>query len=223
MSTLAILPIKSFADAKQRLRDELSPEIRRALVEAMFSDVVIALRRADSVDEILVVSSDQGAQQMAGNYGTRVLADEQRGHNLAATLGIGWALEAGFERALLVPGDCPLLEPAQLDELIARPAQTPSALIVPDRHGTGTNALLLTPPDALAPAFGPDSCQRHASLAQAGRLAHDLVEIPTLAFDVDTPGDLAALRAHFETTRGGSAHTRGTLSQLAPRRTETRS
>jgi 2-phospho-L-lactate/phosphoenolpyruvate guanylyltransferase len=214
MRTLAILPVKSFAEAKQRLQPELTPGARRALAEAMFSDVLVALRRARSVDEILVVSADRGAQQVAGGYGASVLDDQERGHNAAASLGIHWAVESGFDRALLVPGDCPLLDPAQLDALIARPSGPRSALIIPDRHGTGTNALLLTPPDALAPAFGPDSCPRHSRHAQAAGTAHEVVPVPSLALDIDTPDDLATLRTALAATHGGAAHTRGMLSQL---------
>jgi 2-phospho-L-lactate/phosphoenolpyruvate guanylyltransferase len=214
MPTLAILPIKSFADAKQRLQNELSPGPRRALAEAMFSDVLIALRRASSIDDVLVVSADHAAQQIGGGYGAQVLEDQQRGHNVAATLGVGWALESGIGRVLLVPGDCPMLDPAQLDELLARQVEPRSALIVPDRHGTGTNALLLTPPDALAPSFGPGSCERHASNAKAEGMSHEVVEVPSLALDIDTPDDLTELQSALAATHGGAAHTRGMLRQL---------
>src|ERR1700742_2863830 len=148
MTTLAILPIKSLDEAKQRLSRELDARPRRALAEAMFSDVLVALRRAERVDEVLVVSKDHGVQRIASGYGAMVAADDDRGHNAAAARGIARARELGIERALLVPADCPLLDPLQLDLLIARPAPPPSILIVPDRHGTGTNALLITPPDA---------------------------------------------------------------------------
>jgi 2-phospho-L-lactate guanylyltransferase len=66
-------------------------------------------------------------------------------------------------------------------------------LIVPDRHRTGTNALLITPPDALAPSFGPGSCERHAALAAAAGVHHEIIELPSLALDIDTPEDLVAL------------------------------
>jgi 2-phospho-L-lactate/phosphoenolpyruvate guanylyltransferase len=214
MTTLAILPIKSFAAAKQRLEPELTPGPRRALAEAMFSDVLVALRRASSIDAILVVTADHGAQQIAGGYGATVLDDQEHGHNAAAASGIRAVLESGAGRALLVPGDCPLLDPAEIDELIARPASARSALIVPDRHGTGTNALLLTPPDSLVPAFGPGSCRRHAENAQSDGAGHEVVEVPSLALDVDTPDDLALLGSRLAATHGGAAHTRGMLSQL---------
>jgi len=214
MPTLAILPIKSFVEAKQRLQNELSPGPRRALAEAMFSDVLVALRRASAIDEVLVVSADHGAQQIGGGYGAQVLDDQQRGHNAAASLGIGWALEAGIDRVVLVPGDCPLLDPGELDELLARPVDEPSVLIIPDRHGTGTNALVLTPPDALAPSFGPGSRERHGANAEAAGTSHEIVEVPSLALDIDTPDDLEALQAELQATHGGAAHTRGMLRQL---------
>ena len=90
-----------------------------------------------------------------------------------------------------------------------------SVLVVPDRHGTGTNALVLTPPGALAPSFGPGSCQRHLEHARAAGIHGELVDVPTLALDVDTSEDLDALAQRLAGIRGGAAHTRGMLLQLA--------
>ena len=214
MATLAVLPIKSFSEAKRRLRHELSPGDRRALVEAMFCDVLIALRRAASIERVIVVSADNAAQQIAGGYGASVVSDNERGHNNAATVGVHSALELGAQRVLMVPGDCPALSPAEVDALVARPASARSVLIVPDRHGTGTNALLVTPPDALSPSFGPDSCKRHQATASEHDVEAEVVEIPSLAMDVDTPEDLETLQSMLTRSHGGAAHTRGMLSQL---------
>jgi 2-phospho-L-lactate/phosphoenolpyruvate guanylyltransferase len=214
MRTIAILPIKSFSEAKQRLRHELSDADRRALVDAMFSDVLVALRRVAALERIIVVSGDRAAQRIAAGYGASIVEDDERGHNAAATRGIDTALEDGIERVLLVPGDCPLLDPKELEELLVRTAGGRSALIIPDRHGTGTNALVLTPPDALAPSFGPDSCQRHMADADAASVPAQIVELPSLALDVDTPDDLEALHERLMNTRGGAALTRGMLNQL---------
>ena len=194
MRTLAILPIKSFSQAKQRLRHELSDADRRALVDAMFSDVLVALRRVAALEQIIVVSGDRVAQRIAEGYGAIVVEDDERGHNWAATQGIEAALEDGIERVLLVPGDCPLLDPKELEELLVHAAGERSALIVPDRHGTGTNALLLAPPDVLAPSFGPDSCRRHMADAGAAGVPAEVVDVRCLALDVDTPDDLEALQ-----------------------------
>src|SRR5947209_19067146 len=103
MRTLAILPIKTFANAKMRLEPELAPGRRRALAEAMFSDVLVALRRSAG-DGTLVVTADHAAQRIAGGHGPDVLDDHQAGHNPAAAIGLAYAIETGFQRARPVAG-----------------------------------------------------------------------------------------------------------------------
>jgi 2-phospho-L-lactate/phosphoenolpyruvate guanylyltransferase len=214
MRTAAILPIKSFEQAKQRLRHELAAHDRRALVEAMFADVLVALGRVHTLERIVVVSGDRVAQRIAAGYGATIVEDDERGHNTAAARGITTLQQDGIERVLLVPGDCPLLSAADLNILLTHRSGERSVLIVPDRHGTGTNALLLTPPDVLAPSFGPDSCRRHLADASAAGVPAECVELDSLGLDVDTPDDLDALRRTLAGTHGGAAHTRGMLNQL---------
>lgn len=195
MRTVAILPVKGFANAKRRLTTGLSPQQREALAEAMFSDVLAALENSKAVGEVLVVTRGRRAREIAAAFGARTLTDQERGHNAAALVGIHEAVKAEADRVLLVPGDCPALDPLEVDQLLARSTSPPSMLIVPDRHGTGTNALVLAPPDALAPSFGPGSCERHALEARAAGVSAEVVEVPSLATDVDTPEDLEALEA----------------------------
>lgn len=192
MRTIAILPIKSFSAAKQRLRDGLEPPQREDLAEAMFRDVLGALSGA-ALQDIVVVTGSALARTIALDHGARVIEDRETGHNAAAAQGIEDALHQRAQRVLLVPGDCPILDRDELGALLARPVPARSVLIVPDRHGTGTNALLIAPPDAMTPSFGPGSCQRHLELAAAYGLAAEIVEVPSLALDIDTPEDLAAL------------------------------
>jgi 2-phospho-L-lactate guanylyltransferase len=161
-----------------------------------------------------VVSGDRIAQRIAGGYGATVVEDDEHGHNTAAARGIAAVLEDGIDRVLLVPGDCPMLAPQDIVALLTHPAGEPSVLIVPDRHGTGTNALLLTPPEAIAPSFGPDSRRRHLADASAAGVGAEVVELDSLALDIDTSDDLEALHRTLESTHGGAAHTRGMLSQL---------
>jgi 2-phospho-L-lactate guanylyltransferase len=214
--TIAILPVKRFATSKARLGDELSGGTRRALTEAMVTDVLMALRRTDAVHEVLIVTSEPAAEAIGRGYGANVLHDDlEEGQSAAALIGIAHALEGGATRVLLVPGDCPALDPAELTALLERPQIGRGVVIVPDRHGSGTNALLLTPPDVIEPAFGPDSRARHEEIATAAGVPCSVEEIPTLALDVDTAEDLGALRQALADRRGGAAHTRGMLSRLA--------
>lgn len=215
-ATFAILPVKRFEAAKFRLGDELSGGTRRALAEAMVTDVLMALRRTASLAEALLVTCEPSAEAIGRGYGARVVYDDQEaGQSAAATIGVRHAIEAGATRVLLVPGDCPAVDPKELDALLDRPATGRSVVIVPDRHGNGTNALLLTPPDVIEPAFGPGSRVLHEQAAAAAEVACTVEVVQTLALDVDTPEDLAELRTALANRRGGAAHTRGMLSRLA--------
>jgi 2-phospho-L-lactate guanylyltransferase len=209
MRTFAVLPVKSFARAKRRLEERLTPALRESLAEAMFCDVLGVVAQSSLIDEILVVTADARAQRTAQAHHARVLEDREEGHNPAAALGVRVALEGGAERALLIPGDCPALDAEELEALLAHPRPRRSVVIVPDRHGTGTNALLLAPPDVLASSFGPGSCERHLAQARERGVDPELVQVPTLALDIDTPEDLEVLAS-----RGAlHAHTREMLSR----------
>ena len=126
--------------------------------------------------------------------------------------GIAAARERGAERVLAVPGDCPALDPGEVGALLAR-ERGPGVVIVPDRHGSGTNALLLAPPDAIAPSFGVGSFARHAARARAAGAAIRVARLPSLELDVDTPEDLAALRDALSATTG-ARRTRAVLGGL---------
>jgi 2-phospho-L-lactate guanylyltransferase len=211
--TIAILPVKSFDAAKQRLADMLGTGSRKALAQAMFADVLSTLRHVPGLDEIAVVTADRAAEAAAAGERVTVLHDgAQAGQSEAVLIGIRHALESGYDRVLLVPGDTPLLQPGEVAALIAG---SRALVIVPDRHGSGTNALLLWPPDAIEPSFGPDSLARHLAAAEASGVPYRTQDVPGLALDVDTPDDLAELAAALEARRGQAPSTRGALNQLA--------
>ncbi len=205
MRTVAVLPVKSFGRAKQRLGDAVGD--RPALAEAMALDVVEALGAVRGLDGVVVVSRDLRIE------GTQHVHDPvEAGQSAAASLGVQAALERGAERVLLVPGDCPVLDPAEVDALLAD--DSAGVVIVPDRHGSGTNALLIAPPSVMAPAFGPGSFARHAALASAAGARVRVGRLPSLELDVDTPGDLEALRTALRARDAGGARTRALLERL---------
>jgi 2-phospho-L-lactate/phosphoenolpyruvate guanylyltransferase len=217
MRTIAILPVKSFGAAKQRLSETLAGGARQALAQAMFADVLTSLRHVERLDAIAVVTADHTAESAAAASGALVLSDaEESGQSPAAAIGLEHALQAGFDRALLVAGDTPLLDAAELDALLDRAEREELGLVVvPDRHGSGTNALLLSPPDAIEPSFGPGSRERHEQAAIDAGVSCSVEPLPSLVLDVDTPDDLSALDDRLQETRRNASRTRGALMQLS--------
>jgi len=216
MRTLAILPVKRFGVAKQRLAERLSPEQREALAQAMVTDVLGALVISRRLDEVLVITNEPSVAAIAQPLGATIAADRRdAGQSAAAAIGVEYAKRNGFERVLMVPGDCPALDRDELDALLDEHTNSPSVVIVPDRHGTGTNALLLTPPDVIAPSFGPESFERHRELAGGGGVTWAIARTPTLLIDIDTPADLAALLAG---ARQRAPRTRAAYTAATPAR-----
>lgn len=216
MRTIAVLPIKSFGAAKQRLGAALRGGSRNLLAQAMFFDVLASLRRARRLEAIAVVTDDHEIEAILRGDPVTVLHDHAgAGQSAATRIGIEHAASAGFERVLLVPGDTPLVDPRAIDDLLERSrAQELDVVIVPDRHGEGTNGLLMAPPDALDPSFGPGSLNRHVEAARAAELEHRVEEVESLVTDVDTPEDLAAIAEVLDERRGVAPRTRGALRQF---------
>jgi 2-phospho-L-lactate/phosphoenolpyruvate guanylyltransferase len=183
----------------------------------MVTDVLAALTSVAEIDDVVVVTAEPLAAQAATEAGARVVDDpDERGQSAAVSRGIDAALERGAERALLVPGDCPAVDPGEVSELLGHTQDEPSVVIVPDRHGSGTNALLLTPPGAVPVSFGAGSFARHAALARAAGATVKVRDLPSLGLDVDTPDDLSALREALDAHAGGAARTRAVLDRLVP-------
>ena len=218
MHTLAVLPVKRFNAAKQRLAEGLEPSRREILAEAMVRDVLSALGQVRGLGGIVVVTNESRARGPALAVGAEVVPDRtEAGQSPAAAAGIALATELGAERVLLVPGDCPALEAGEVDGLLAERASPPAVTIVPDRHGTGTNALLLAPPRVIEPAFGEGSFARHVAAAEAAGVRAVTREPASLLLDVDTSGDLEALTAALATRRGPRLRTEHVLDAIAGR------
>jgi 2-phospho-L-lactate guanylyltransferase len=193
MKATAVLPVKRFGEAKRRLAAGIDDERRTALVAAMLEDTLEAIGAARSIERTIVVSGDPRAQEIVAASPAEVLPDpSDEGHVVAALAGVARAEVDGAECVVLLPGDCPLLDPKELDRLLTG---VPSSFVtvVPDRHGTGTNALVLSPPGAIRPAFGEGSCARHVAAAREAGVPFAVEELPSLALDLDTPADVIAL------------------------------
>ncbi|HEY5942465.1 MAG TPA: 2-phospho-L-lactate guanylyltransferase [Solirubrobacterales bacterium] len=198
MNATAVLPVKRFDAAKQRLATGIGAERRRELAGAMVADVLEAIGDARAIERVIVVTGEPLAQELAAETGAEVVPDpEDAGHVEAALAGIARADVEGAEQVVLLAGDCPLLDPRELDRLLTG---VPGSYvgIVPDRHGTGTNALLLSPPSAIVPAFGEGSRERHVEAARAAGIPFGIEELPSIELDLDTPADVIALTRELE-------------------------
>lgn len=197
---LALVPVKDLWQAKQRLAGLLSAAERRALCLVMLGDVLGALRAARRLDGILLFSPDEDVLAMASRLGIPAVREPcGRGQSEAVAGAVPLCQAQGATSLLTIPVDTPLLTGEDVDALIACWQEValppPSAIMVPSSDGTGTNALLLTPPDALPPRFGPDSLARHVREAEQRNVAHRQLVLPRLGLDIDAPADLAAFLA----------------------------
>ncbi len=215
MRTAAILPVKRFVRAKQRLGASVADPLRVELAEAMVADVLLALAQTRAIERTFLVTGERSVAAAARRRGAIVIEDEhEHGQPAAAELGVRHALAAGIERVLCVPGDCPTLDPAELNALLDSDPDAAGAghvVIVPDRHGTGTNGLLLAPPSAISPSFGPGSCERHRTLAREAGVACRVERVPSLLLDIDTGADLDVLRARLAGHPARALSTRAVL------------
>lgn len=194
MSIVALVPLRSLHDGKQRLRAVLSAAERTALVQNLFQRTAAALARSGVVARIGVVSPDPALLAWAGSSSATppivpILQPDQ-GLNAGLEYGRRTLLGHSDRRALLVVlPDLPRITAADIQAL-ARLGQRASVVLVPDRHGRGTNALLLGATAALPFRFGIDSRAQHTAAAHADNLTIATYETPGMALDIDTADDL---------------------------------
>lgn len=192
MTTVAIVPVQHFTQAKSRLAGRLSPAERRALVVHLLDVVLGALRGSTMVDRTIVVTPDPDVLGLAAGYGAVGLRENGAGLNAAIIQAREAAIRWGAGTALVMLGDLPLVRSEDVDDLL-RTAEAADVVLAPDRQQSGTNALVLRPPDALEPVFGPGSYPAHRAAARARGLRVLEYRSPAVAFDIDLAADLDEL------------------------------
>jgi 2-phospho-L-lactate/phosphoenolpyruvate guanylyltransferase len=206
---VAIVPVRTLEGAKSRLGGALDAEERQDLVRLLLERTVAAARLVPEIEAVLVVSPDPAILELASRHGARPI--EQRGDGLneglaeAATVALG----DGATAILVIAGDLPSVSDTSIGEIVATAAAAGSkaralVVVVPDRHGRGTNALLLSPPGAIRFAFGTDSRSVHQAAAHAAGALSLEVDGP-LSLDLDLPEDLtlAEERGLLDPAHGG--------------------
>jgi 2-phospho-L-lactate guanylyltransferase len=205
-----LIPLKDPANAKTRLAGLLLADERRRLAWAMFEDVSRAVCGTTTPDHVVLVSSFEPAIEHARSVGWEVLIEDSQESESAS---IDWAsrvlADRGFDMVMRLPADIPLVEAQDIDELISLKLRVPAAVLVPSREGTGTNAILRTPPDLFPSRFGPNSLKLHKQEAVRAGVECMIVRNTRIALDIDEPVDLKVL---LET--GGSTQTLSVLDEM---------
>jgi 2-phospho-L-lactate/phosphoenolpyruvate guanylyltransferase len=192
-----VIPLRSLAGGKARLGGAIDAEEREELLLGLLRQTLQILSGWSGCAAAHVVSSDPLVLAVAGSLGAGPVAERSGGLNPALVEARAAALRTGAAAVLLLPADLPLLDRAALDRLLeaadaalAAGAGRPLVVIAPSDARNGTNALLLSPPDIIEPAFGPESFERHVRAAKAADASLQVVADPALGFDLDTPEDL---------------------------------
>ena len=197
----AAVPAKEFADAKQRLASLLTHSQRRALAAAMLEDVLAAIAAAPLAG-VMVNTLDPTAAALARRYGARVIAEGAREGHTGAVMSMARILAAeGRSGMLALPGDIPRVTAAEIAALRAAHHPAPAFTIAPAHDERGSNAILMSPPDAVPLRFGDDSFLPHLDAARREGIEPVVVNLPGIALDIDNPEDARALLAAMPRTR----------------------
>lgn len=192
-----LLPVKDLRNAKQRLASALTLEERFGLAQAMLSDTIRAIQRVRQAEKIFVITNYQPVMDIAQENGWEILRE---GRQISESDSVDAASriceQCGVRSLLSLPLDLPLAQACDIDELLAIECQLPAMVIVPSRDGTGTNALLRTPPTLFPSHFGEGSFAKHVAEASQADAQVFVRRNPRLEMDVDDESDLRALLEH---------------------------
>lgn len=187
----AIIPVKETAGAKQRLAPALPSALRQELALAMLEDVLEAVAGVRGLGGAILVTVDPQAEILARCYGMQTLADGAHdGHTGAVNAGARHLVAQGRRTLLTLPGDLPLVTATEIEQLIAAHGPAPSFTIAPAHDDLGSNAILMSPPQAVPLRFGEDSFFPHLAAARAQGIEPCVVRLAGIAFDIDNPQNL---------------------------------
>ena len=203
MTLWAIVPVKPLRRGKSRLAGTLSEDERTHLNELMLEHTLKTLVELKELEQVLVISRDTRALTLARNFGARtVQEDGQPQLNTALQRATVIAQVYATRGVLILPADLPLISREDILTLIERAIDPPVVVIAPDRHGKGTNALLISPAGLIEYDFGENSFQRHCEQVKKAGARLEVVNLPSLGLDLDVPEE------DRKSTRLNSSHSR---------------
>jgi 2-phospho-L-lactate guanylyltransferase len=187
----AVVPVKEFDGAKQRLSRYLSPDERRALAAIMLEDALDAVSGVQQLAGVLLVTVDPAAASLAERYGARIVTEGAReGHTGAVMAAARLLVREGKAGMMTMPGDIPRLSPAEIAATLAAHRAAPAFTIVPAHDDLGSNTIVCSPPDAVPLRFGENSFYPHLEAARGRGIEPLIVRHPGIGMDIDNPVDL---------------------------------
>jgi 2-phospho-L-lactate guanylyltransferase len=203
-----LLPVKEFNNAKQRLAPVMDASGRAGLARAMLSDVLGALKRSRTPERIVVFTAADEVIQMVEPFGFETVFEKSVGGHSAAVNFLLDEFCCSSSSVFAIAGDLPTLASSEID--FALNAASEPVTLLPSRDWTGTNGVVFIPPARIAMEYGEGSFRRHLSKVSAAGLRSDVMDLPGIAFDIDTPEDLQAYfhdpRKDSETWRYLNSH-----------------
>lgn len=198
-----LIPVKEFREAKKRLAAHFSLADRALLAEAMCKDFFSVVAGVRGVDRVYVISAEPRALSWARAYGWETIVESRQvSESDSVDAASRYCIVHGVEALLRLPIDLPIAEARDIEALLSQAEAAPAAVMTPSGDGTGTNALLRTPPDLFPSHFGPNSFSLHLAEAQRCGARARVFRNPRLELDVDELNDL---REAASLLRPGSA------------------
>ena len=188
-----LIPVKAFARSKERLAPTYSQHERAQLAQAVCEDMFDVVAHVRGVDRVYVVSAEEHALDLARQLNWSIIREsEQVSESASVDAASRLCAREGVQALLRLPIDIPLVTAADVEEMFVALEPSPSVVIVPSRDGTGTNALLRSPPDLFPSHFGAGSFALHLDEAERAGAKIKIVRNERIALDIDELKDLRA-------------------------------
>jgi 2-phospho-L-lactate guanylyltransferase len=189
--TAILIPVKEFREAKQRLAPYFSSADRAALAESMCRDFFSTVAGVRGVDRVFVISKELRALEWARALGWETIPESRQvSESDSVDAASCHCANHGIDALLRLPIDVPIAQAQDIEAIFAELNSAPGAVIVPSGDGTGTNALLRTPPNLFPSHFGPNSFALHLAEAERCGVRARVFRNPHLELDVDEMDDL---------------------------------
>jgi 2-phospho-L-lactate/phosphoenolpyruvate guanylyltransferase len=195
MKTYAIVPVKRFENAKTRLSSILDLDDRIRLSSLMLEDTVKILSSVPSLTQVLIISANKRAEEIATKHGVNFLREEkEKGVNSAVALADSYCIKEAADATVVIPQDLPLLDAVEVSRACELAENESKCIVIcPSLRYDGTNMLLRKPPSVIDTFYDTDSYNMHVKAAIKLGIPIKRLFSKTVMYDIDTPEDALQL------------------------------